>query len=90
MTGGIITTIVHQGDTVELLVRDGEQRAIVTVQWPAPTCSIKPGDQLRWRAELAQAVAALDGPTVKHSLTVTTPEESSAHDAARAAGGAHD
>ncbi len=40
---------------------------------------------------LTQAVAALDGPTVKESLTpAPTTEGSSAHDAARAAGGAHD
>ncbi len=37
---------------------------------------------------LTQAVAALDGPTVKDPLTPRTAEHSSAHDAARAAGGA--
>lgn len=51
MTGGIITTIVHQGDVVELLVRDAGEMQIVRVQWNAPTCSISPGDQLWWRAE---------------------------------------
>lgn len=38
-------------------------------------------------AALTQAVAALDGPTIKDSLTPRTAEHSSAHDAARAAGG---
>jgi len=41
-------------------------------------------------AALTQAVAALDGPTVKESLTARTTEESSAHHAARAAGGKHE
>lgn len=51
MTAGTITNVVHQGDVVELLVRDGAEMQIVRVQWNAPTCSIAPGDQLWWLGE---------------------------------------
>lgn len=55
MTGGTITGVSFhpQLARAEIRVRDGGQHETVTVQWPAPTCSIQPGDQLRWRAELA-------------------------------------
>lgn len=51
MTTGTITNVVHQGDVIELLVRDGERMEVLHVQWHAPTCAIKPGDQLWWRGE---------------------------------------
>jgi hypothetical protein len=52
--GGIVQSIDRQGDRVHITVGGGSAGlATVSVHWPATTCSIAPGDQLRWANEQA-------------------------------------
>lgn len=54
MTGGIVITVSHANGLAHVAVALGAAGpASVTLQWPAPTCSIQPGDQLRWSGECA-------------------------------------